>query len=113
VLWRKLPYHSSLFQRRKERKRWNVWRSFSEHRLGINHLDTAISLNNLAVCYLDQGKVAQAEPLLRRVLIIREQLLEANHLDLATSLNNLAAFSHKQRNYLKANSFISKFTIWK
>jgi transposase len=29
ILWRKLPYHSSPFQMRKERKRWNVLRSFA------------------------------------------------------------------------------------
>ncbi len=39
----------------------------------------------------DQGRYAEAEPLYRRALAIREQALGPEHPDVATSLNNLAA----------------------
>ena len=50
----------------------------------------ATSLNNLAVLYHAQGKYAEAEPLYRRALGIREKALGPEHPDVATSLNNLA-----------------------
>jgi len=55
------------------------------------HPDVAISLNNLAALYEDQGDYAKAEPLYRRSLAIREKALGPNHPDVATSLENLAA----------------------
>ena len=50
----------------------------------------ANSLNNLAGLYQAMGRYAEAEPLYRRSLEIREKQLGADHPDVATSLNNLA-----------------------
>ena len=50
----------------------------------------ATSLNNLAELYRAQGRYAEAEPLHKRALAIREKALGPEHPDVAQSLNNLA-----------------------
>ncbi len=50
----------------------------------------ATSLNNLALLYGSKGKYAEAEPLHKRALAIREKTLGPEHPDLGGSLNNLA-----------------------
>ena len=60
------------------------------------------SLNNLAVLYSDQGRYADAEPLYKRALAIREKALGPDHPDVATSLNNLAALYNDQGRYADA-----------
>jgi tetratricopeptide (TPR) repeat protein len=60
-----------------------------EKALGKDHPDMATSLNNLAILYDDQGKYAEAEPLLLRSLAIMEKALGKDHPNVATSLNNL------------------------
>ena len=62
-----------------------------ERALGPDHPNVATSLNNLAVLYKTQGRYADAEPLYKRSLAIREKALGPDHPDVATSLNNLAA----------------------
>ncbi len=47
-------------------------------------------LNNLALLHLATGRQAEAEPLLRQVLDIRERCFGAEHPNIAQSLNNLA-----------------------
>ena len=49
------------------------------------------SLNNLATLYRTQGQYAEAEPLRKHVLAIREKELGPDHPDVATSLENLAS----------------------
>ena len=49
-----------------------------------------VSLNNLAELYRAQGKYADAEPLHKRALSIRENHLGPEHRDAAESLSNLA-----------------------
>jgi CHAT domain-containing protein/Tfp pilus assembly protein PilF len=70
--------------------------------LGAEHLDVAISLNNLALLYEDKGDYAQAEPLYRQALDIREKVLGTEHLDTAESFNNLAAFYDAKGVYAQA-----------
>ena len=55
----------------------------------------AASLNNLAALYVTQGQYAQAEPLYKRSLAIREKALGPDHPDVATSLENMAALYRK------------------
>jgi tetratricopeptide (TPR) repeat protein len=43
--------------------------------LGPEHPDVAQSLNNLGELYRIQGRYAEAEPLLKRALAIRERVL--------------------------------------
>ena len=51
----------------------------------------ATSLDNLALLYQAQGKYAEAEPLYKRSLGIREQTLGPDHSHVATSLENYTA----------------------
>ncbi len=50
----------------------------------------ATSLNNLAEIFLAQGKYAEAEPLCKRSLTIRETALGPEHPQVADSLGNYA-----------------------
>ena len=62
----------------------------------------ATSLNNLALLYRAQGKYAQAEPLYKRSLAIREKALGPEHPDLALNLNYLALLYETQGKYAEA-----------
>jgi tetratricopeptide (TPR) repeat protein len=59
-------------------------------------------LNNLADLYRAQGRYAEAEPLYKRSLAIRETALGPGHPDVATSLNNLADLYRAQGRYAEA-----------
>ncbi len=73
----------------------------------------ATSLNNLALLYDAQGKYAQAEPLYRRALAIREKALGPEHPDLATDLNNLALLYRAQGKYAQAEPLSRRaLAIW-
>ena len=73
-----------------------------EKALGPDHPDVAASLNNLATLYIDQGRYAEAEPLLKRALAIREKALGPDHPDVAQSLHNLAVLYQVQGRYAEA-----------
>jgi tetratricopeptide (TPR) repeat protein len=64
--------------------------------LGLEHPDTAKSLNGLALLLWDQGELAGARPLHERALAIREKVLGPEHPDTAMSLNNLALLLQDQ-----------------
>ena len=64
--------------------------AISRKTLGPDHPNVALSLNNLAGLYKDQGKYPHAEPLFRRALAISEKTLGRDHPDVATTLENLA-----------------------
>jgi len=70
--------------------------------LGANHPDVALTLNNLAVLYRTQGCYADAAPLYKRGLTIRESALGTNHPEVATSLHNLADLYGSQGRYTEA-----------
>ena len=74
----------------------------TEQRLGTEHPDVAISLNNLGSLYESQGRYTEAEALCLRSLSIREKQLGADHPDVASSLNNLAELYRTQGRYLEA-----------
>ena len=73
-----------------------------EKALGLDHLNVATSLNNLAVLYGTQGRYADAEPLYKRSLTIYEKALGPDHPDVATSLTNLAVLYGTQGRYADA-----------
>lgn len=50
-----------------------------EHKLEPEHLNIAMSLNNLGRFYHDQKRYKEAEPLCQRALAIREQALGPQH----------------------------------
>jgi CHAT domain-containing protein/tetratricopeptide (TPR) repeat protein len=54
---------------------------------------------NLAALYRDQGRFADAEPLYKRSLEIREKTLGPDHPDIAASLNTLANLYQSQSRY--------------
>ena len=62
----------------------------------------ARALNNLAALYRAQGRYAEAEPLYRRSLAIREKALGPEHPDVGTALNNLALLYQAQGRYAEA-----------
>jgi CHAT domain-containing protein/tetratricopeptide (TPR) repeat protein len=59
-------------------------------------------MNNLAELYRLTGAHANAEPLLKRSLEVREAKLGKEHLDVATSLNNLAMLYQNQSQLARA-----------
>jgi tetratricopeptide (TPR) repeat protein len=65
-------------------------------------LDVAQSLRSLAFLYYNETRYAEAEPLFRRSLAIREKALGLDHLDVAESLSDLAASYTAQRRYAEA-----------
>ena len=88
-------------------------RETSENRLGTDHPDLAITLNNLAGLYRLQGRYSEAEPLYLRALQISEQQLGADHPDTATSLNNLAGLYRSQGRYGEAEPLSQRaLQIW-
>ncbi len=62
----------------------------------------ATSLGYLGEVYRLQRRYAEAEPLHKRALAIREKALGAEHPRIATSLNNLALVYHDQGRYAEA-----------
>jgi tetratricopeptide (TPR) repeat protein len=79
---------------------------FTELRLGIDHSDVTISLNNLAEIYTAQGKYNKAESLHVRALSIWKCQLGVEHPNVATSLNNLAELYRLQGKYNEAESLL-------
>ncbi len=78
-------------------------------RFGPQDPRLATSLNELAVLYRaqgvlydDQGKYAEAEPLHKRSLAIREKALGPEHPDVAQSLINLAELYRAQGKFAEA-----------
>jgi hypothetical protein len=59
--------------------------------LGEAHPGTFASMNSLANLLSDQGKLSEAEPLLRDALRCRREILGETHPDTLASMNNLAS----------------------
>ncbi len=78
---------------------------------GGGSIDEAISLNNLAALYQDQSRYAEAEPLYKRSLAIREKTLGLEHPAVATSLNNLATLYHAQGRYTEAEPLLKRSLV--
>ena len=76
--------------------------TITEKKLGANHPDVAIGLNNLAELYRTQGHTGEAEVLYKRALSISEKALGPNHLNVASSLSNLALLYDAQGRYAEA-----------
>jgi hypothetical protein len=64
--------------------------AIDEARLGNDHPNVAIRLNNLALLLQDTNRLGEAEPLMRRSIEIGEASLGANHPEVAVWYNNLA-----------------------
>ncbi len=68
----------------------------------------ATSLNGLAEAYRAQGRHAEAEPLHKRALAIRERALGSGHPDTIQSLNNLAGLYHAQGRTAEAEPLLKR-----
>ncbi len=66
------------------------------------------TLNNLAHVYRLQGKNAEAEPLLKRALSIREKVLGPEHARVATTLSNLASLYQAQGKHAEAEPIFKR-----
>ncbi|MDZ8226163.1 tetratricopeptide repeat protein, partial [Nostoc sp. ChiVER01] len=71
-------------------------------RLGEEHSDVVVSLNNLALLYNSQGRYNQAEPLFLQALELYKRLLGEAHPDIGSILNNLALLYNFQGRYDQA-----------
>jgi tetratricopeptide (TPR) repeat protein len=81
--------------------------------LGLEHPDVALSLNNLANVYWEQGRYDEAEQLHKRALAIREQALGPRQPDVASSLGNLANVYCLQERYDEAEPLHKRaLAIW-
>jgi tetratricopeptide (TPR) repeat protein len=83
---------------------WEQCVSISKERLGDEHPDVAISLNNLAELYRAQGRYAEAKPLYQQALEMTKRLLGDEHPNVATNLNNLAELYRAQGRYAETES---------
>ena len=73
----------------------------------------AESVNNLANLYSDMGRYAEAEPLYRQSLEIREKKLGYDHPHVAASLNNLANLYRDLGRYAEAEPLYRRsLEIW-
>ena len=70
--------------------------------LGKEDYNVAVSLNNLASLYQNQGRYPEAEPLFKQSLQMIKRLLGKEHPDVAFSLNNLAELYQLQGRYKEA-----------
>jgi Tfp pilus assembly protein PilF len=76
--------------------------------IGLDSPGLGRSLNDLAMVYEGQGRYAEAEPLLKRALAIRETALGPDHPDVATSLNNLAMVYEGQGRHAEAEPLFKR-----
>jgi len=76
--------------------------------LGPEHLDTLISMNNLALVYTDQGKDAQAEALLSQTLEIERRVLGPEHPNTLMCMHNLARVYMGEGKYAQAEALYSQ-----
>jgi tetratricopeptide (TPR) repeat protein len=81
---------------------------------GLDHPNTAASLDNLARLYEATGDYTRAEPLYQQALQILKKVLGEDHPDTAASLNNLALFYKITGDYAKAEPLYQQaLQIWK
>src|ERR1700691_4042860 len=73
-------------------------------------LKIALSLDNLAEVFFEQGKYDKAEPLYQRSLSIRERVLEPEHEEIVASLNNLSTLYFFQEKYVEAEPLCRQLT---
>ena len=90
---RKIDAGTNAFQQGHYAEAEKLWLAALEQaeKFGPQDQRLATSLNNLAVLYRTQGRYAEAEPLYKRALAIREKTLGPEHPNVAQSLENYAA----------------------
>jgi molecular chaperone DnaK (HSP70)/tetratricopeptide (TPR) repeat protein len=74
----------------------------------VNPHEQGTFCRNLAVCFENSGKHADAEPLYERTVMIREKTLGPEHRDTAVSLADLARCRERQGKYAEAESLFRR-----
>ena len=64
-----------------------------------NHLDYALSLNNIGNILVDQGIYDETLEFQDQALKVRQTMLSSDHSDIACSHNNIGDILHKQGKY--------------
>jgi CHAT domain-containing protein/tetratricopeptide (TPR) repeat protein len=77
-------------------------------RVGVNHANYALTLNNLATVYREQGKYDEAERLYHRAFTIFEKASGRDHPNVAGTLNNLAIVHEAQGKYGEAEGLYQR-----
>lgn len=75
---------------------------------GQSRLDEARALDNLATRYFRQGKYAEAEPLFKKALMTREDLLPPNDPAVISTLVNLGSLYEFQARFKEAEPLLKK-----
>ncbi|MFZ0848423.1 MAG: CHAT domain-containing tetratricopeptide repeat protein, partial [Hyphomicrobiaceae bacterium] len=75
-----------------------------EKALGPNHMNVAVTLNNLSLVYKEQGRLTLAEAPLRRALSIQEKQFGPNSIFIAAMLNNLGEVNRRMGRYAEAET---------
>lgn len=83
----------------------------SSSRISESEYQSAEIFNKNAVGLYKSGQYAEAEPILKRVLAIREQSLGPDHPDTATSLNNLAMLYEKMGRHGEALPLLERALV--
>jgi tetratricopeptide (TPR) repeat protein len=83
--------------------------ALAERQFGPSHREVADPLSKLGKLYWAQGRVAEAEPLLKRALAIYEKFaLGLGHPSLATALSDLAAVYQAQGRTVEAEFLLER-----
>lgn len=90
----------------REQKLTNAMKEAGAHGAGDPRLATA--LHNLAIHYYKLGKYADAEPLYKRAMAIRETVFKPTHPHIIQSLNDLAALYYAQGRYAATEPLLKR-----
>ncbi len=74
-------------------------------------IDLPNNIDKQANLYYKQGRNAEAEPLYKRSLAIREKILGQEHPDVALSLYNLSYLFHNQGRYAEAERLYKRSLV--
>jgi tetratricopeptide (TPR) repeat protein len=77
-------------------------RSIRESVLGLENIDTLISMNEIGQALRSQGKYVEAEKMHRQTLALYKKVLGEEHMYTLTSMNNVAAALSYQGKYAEA-----------
>jgi serine/threonine-protein kinase len=82
--------------------------AIQEKKLGPDHPEVAMTLNNLGIVYGYGGELDKAETIFQRALRIREAALGPGHPDVAMTINNLALVRTAQKRYDEADKLFRR-----
>lgn len=80
-------------------KHYSAAKSRYEVTIGLEHDEGATILHNLGALYAAQARTAEAEPLLKQGLILRERIHGPKHPDVALSVHELATLYVQMKRY--------------